>query len=527
MWDRDKAASALGSAFWAFLSRFPRLTTIQAEAMPKIFAGEGVVVIAPSASGKTEAALAPLCRRLELSGKGGMILYVVPTRALANDLEVRAKGPCDTLGLRLVVRTGDRPKALRGKEPPEILVTTPESLDSLLCRWPEGFSNLFALVIDEAHLLYQTPRGDHMGILVRRLLRWHTKERPQMLALSATIGDPEGLSLRLFGERLTVVRAGTFRPITVIFANKLAEGLFNVRSSGLSKVLVFCNTRKDVEKTAAYIRNLQMWLPERVACHHASLSRREREDVEAAFRWWKDGVIVCTPTLEVGVDIGDVDAVVLFGAPENVEAFYQRVGRGCRRKSGMLAVCVPLNDMDRHKFMLLVEQIRNGTFVREQWRPDLGVAVQQVFSILFGKTTGVSIREIVDILAPIAPEPVLREIIQHLMEADFVTYGFGDRIMATTKLMDMGEKGKIHSNIEDAAEIEVRDEDSGKLLGTVSSSCGTGDTIALAGKQWTIVRQSGKTLFARPTSVGVLPDKLFGAKTSRSPFGRYLPHSLQ
>ncbi len=208
--------AALGRAFHAFLGRFPRLTDLQAEALPVVHGGRDAVVVGPAASGKTEAALTPLCERLASGPRGGGVgvLYVVPTRALANDTEVRVRDGCEALGLRLVIRTGDRPAALKPGDRADLLVTTPESLDSLLCRWPQGFCGVVAVVVDEAHLLDHTVRGDQMGVLVRRLLRWYlTGGRPQMVALSATIADPAGLGRRLFG--------GESAPASAILADEL------------------------------------------------------------------------------------------------------------------------------------------------------------------------------------------------------------------------------------------------------------------------------------------------------------------
>ena len=135
--ERQAVKTALPRAFGPFLSRFPAPTAIQLAAIPPLAKGMDAVVVAPAASGKTEAVLAPLCERLldDRAGAPG-IVYVVPTRALSNDLELRIAEPCGGLGLRVVVRTGDRPADIAGAEA-DVLVTTPESLDSLLCRHAE------------------------------------------------------------------------------------------------------------------------------------------------------------------------------------------------------------------------------------------------------------------------------------------------------------------------------------------------------------------------------------------------------
>ncbi len=522
--------AALGRAFYAFLGRFARLTDLQAEALPVVHARRDAVIVGPAASGKTEAALTPLCARLAGGPprEGTGILYVVPTRALANDTEVRVRDGCAALDLRLVIRTGDRPAPLKPGDHADLLVTTPESLDSLLCRWPEGFGSLEAVVVDEAHLLDHTVRGDQMGVLVRRLLRWHCpRSRPQMLALSATIADPEGLGHRLFSGEVVVVRAGQARPMEVVFASGIREALREVRARDLTKVLVFCNTRREAEATAERVRKNGPWPAERVAVHHGSLSRREREEVEHAFRWWGAGVLVCTSTLEVGVDIGDVDAVVLVGAPDGVEAFYQRVGRGCRRKTGMLAVCVPTGEQDFARFQAVIAAARSGTLHPTPWQPDLGVAVQQVFSTLFGRREGVAREDLLDLLAPLATREALRAIVDHLVALGFLEPAPRGRLIATTTLMDLGERGGIHSNLHDRGPIEVRDALSGRPLGEVTVSVAPGQSLALGGRAWRVLRREGRTLLVEPAGAEVPQGSPFGRDPPRSPFSRYLPPEMR
>lgn len=523
--------AALGRAFHAFLGRFPRLTDLQAEALPVVHGGRDAIVVGPAASGKTEAALTPLCERLASAPprEGVGVLYVVPTRALANDTEVRVRDGCEALGQRLLIRTGDRPVALKAGDRADVLVTTPESLDSLLCRWPQGFGGTLAVVVDEAHLLDHTVRGDQMGVLVRRLLKWHVAKghRPQMVALSATIADPEGLGRRLFGGEVAVVRAGRARPMEIRFAKNVPAALREARARDLTKVLVFCNSRREVEITAARVREECPWPPQRVAVHHGSLSRREREEVERAFRWWGVGVLVCTMTLEVGVDIGDVDAVVLFGAPDGVEAFYQRVGRGCRRKAGMLALCVAKDEEDRAAFERIIGDIQAGILYPEAWIPDPAVAVQQVFSILFGRRQGVAREDLLDLLAPLAPREVLDAILSHLSAQGFLEPAPGGRLLATTALMDLGERGTIHSNLADSGAMEVRDAVTGRPIGEVSLAVNPGEALSLAGRTWRVVRRQRHTLFVEPASPGALQRSLFGRPPSRSPFARFLPPELR
>ncbi|HOU52841.1 MAG TPA: helicase-related protein [Myxococcota bacterium] len=127
----------------------------------------------------------------------------------------------------------------------------------------------------------------------------------------------------------------------IVYAGDPVAATRLMREHGLAKAIGFCNSRRRVEDLARGLAAMPAWPPERVMVHHASLSRREREDAERAFRRFEAGLLVCTTALEQGVDIGDVDAVVLVGASDSVASFQQCVGRSCRRASGLLAICVP------------------------------------------------------------------------------------------------------------------------------------------------------------------------------------------
>lgn len=527
VFDRQAALEAMPRAFGPFLGRFGTLTDIQAMAIPRILEGRNLVVTAPAAAGKTETVLAPLCERLlqRRNGAGIGILYVVPTRALSNDIELRAQGSAVTLGLELVVRTGDRPAPVSDRGI-DILVTTPESFDSLLCRHPSVFEDLRALVIDEAHLLDSNARGDQLRILVRRLGRLRQSAPPQMIAMSATVAEPDALGLRMFGEPTMVVSSDKQRPILLESVMTIGTAIREIRACGLTKVIVFGNSRKRVEEVGALIAKRGPWPQERVMVHHASLSRREREDVEKAFKRFEAGIMVATTTMEQGIDIGDVDAVVLVGAPDTAAGFYQRVGRGCRRQAGMRVWCVPEDDDDAAKFDLLLEQVRSGRLEPRRYLPDLSVVVQQTFSILFGTRRGIKRKELVDIISVLAPPPVVERILAHLQDDGLVNTLAQDVMQATTKLMDMGEAGRIHSNIADSNTVNLIDETTGRFLGSVSKGVATGDAVALGGRTWQVTGgQHGSLTVARGS--GDAPTVHFGKQLEEGAFARFLPEELR
>jgi ATP-dependent helicase Lhr and Lhr-like helicase len=317
------------------------LRPVQGETIPAILDGATTVVVAPTAGGKTEAAVLPLISRvLEQGLAPTSILYVAPLRALLNDLGLRIGAITGHLGLTTAVWHGDVRQRERNRiasSPPDILLTTPESLEVLLSLTSEVRRGLLetvrAVVVDEVHLFYGSDRGTHALALIERLQSW-TRHDLQRIALSATLGNPEDLA-RWF-------RGSSDRPVVLarIRATEERAELFDVRYRGsktdvareletfaAEKVLAFCRTRADVEEIAAAIatRGLPAWP------HHSALSRDSREASERAFRDARRGVLVATSTLELGIDIGDLDRVVQVDAPATVAAMLQRLGRSVRR----------------------------------------------------------------------------------------------------------------------------------------------------------------------------------------------------
>jgi ATP-dependent Lhr-like helicase len=479
------ARQAFPRSLGAFLGRFGGLTPVQAAAFPVVASGRDCVVVAAAASGKTEAALVPLCERLvtHRDGAGIRLLYLVPTRALANDLELRGRGPVETLSLTFGVRTGERP-TLPADGGPDVLVTTPESLDSMLCRKPERFGDLAAVVLDEAHLLDGNYRGDQVRILIRRLNRWHCRRRPQLLAMSATIGDPAGLGARFFGTEPAVVRAGGERPVTVRIEEDLDRAVRHMRQAGLIKVIAFCNSRALVEDTARRLAS-GPWPASRIVVHHASLSRREREDVEEAFHRWEAGILVATTTMELGIDIGDVDAVLLVEPPLDVASFRQRVGRGCRRRAGMTAVCVPLAPVQRGVFEAQARAVAAGEHPEDPYVPDLSVLVQQTFSVLYGRSFGVPRRELVDLISVVGGPPFAERVIDHLLSEGHVEVRSAGRLVLSSAIMDLGQRGRIHSNIADEKAIRIVDDATGRAIGAVGAASPDG-VVTLGGRSWKV-----------------------------------------
>jgi ATP-dependent Lhr-like helicase len=326
------------------------LRPTQLAAIEPILAGENVLLLAPTAGGKTEAGIFPILSRiLDERWDNLSVLYVSPLRALLNNIEPRIQRYAAMVGRRAMLWHGDVTGSKRRqilREPPDILLTTPESLEAMLISTRVAHRDLFlalqAVVIDELHAFAGDDRGWHLLALLGRLER--VCDRPlQRIGLSATIGNPN-----------TVLEwLGRGRPGRVVGAtSQRSEGDVHIDYVGslenAAKViarlyqgerrLIFCDSRARVEALATSLRVAGV----RTFVSHSSLGADERRSAEAAFAAEPDCVIVATSTLELGLDVGDLDRVVQIDSPVTVSSFLQRMGRtgrrpGSRRNCLMLA----------------------------------------------------------------------------------------------------------------------------------------------------------------------------------------------
>ena len=328
-------------------------TPPQVQAWPLVARGEDVLVVAPTGSGKTEAALLPLLSRLvsEGHGEGISLLYITPMRALNRDMLKRLQTWCARLGLSVDIRHGDTPQAQRARQsahPPDVMVTTPETLQAILPgrRMRENLSHLKAVVVDELHNLVESKRGVQLCVGLQRLRKVSPKF--QLVALSATVGTPEVAARFLFGEgKRTIVRAEAPKEFAYAIeypvpdsstqsaaketysAPDLAARLSRINSliESHTSTLIFVNSRTVAEMLGEKLARLR----NDVGVHHGSLPREERERVEQAFKSGALRALVCTSTLELGIDIGSVDLVVQYMSPRQVTSLVQRVGRSGHR----------------------------------------------------------------------------------------------------------------------------------------------------------------------------------------------------
>lgn len=323
------------------------LRPTQLAAIDPILDGRNALLLAPTAGGKTEAAAFPVLSRMLTERWDGLsILYVCPLRALLNNLEPRLRHYAGLVGRSVGLWHGDIGLGVRRRmlrQPPDILLTTPESLEAMLISRRVDhrvlFAGLRALVVDELHAFAGDDRGWHLLAVAERLAR--IAGRPiQRIGLSATVGNPEDLLAWLTrGEEGAVVG----QPSPPAGGDVMLDHIGSLENAAtvLSRIyrgekrLVFCDSRSKVERLAALLRTTGV----RTFVSHSSLGIDERRRSEDAFATGEDCVIVATSTLELGIDVGDLDRVIQIDAPSTVSSFLQRMGRTGRRP-GSLRNCL-------------------------------------------------------------------------------------------------------------------------------------------------------------------------------------------
>jgi len=318
------------------------LRPLQQESISQILARRHAILLAPTAGGKTEAAVFPvLSQMLTENWIGLSVLYLCPIKALLNNLDVRLSGYCNLVGRRSGIWHGDISDAEKRsvlREAPDCLLTTPESLEVMLVsrRTDEEalFKNLRVVIVDEIHSFAGDDRGWHLLALLERLTKIAGREI-QRIGLSATIGNPDGLldwlSGHCHGERVVIAPEATSRAkaeVELDFVGNLDNAAIVIsRLHRGEKRLVFSDSRSRAEQLAARLQacGVQTYVS------HSSLSAEERRRAELAFTEGSDCVIVATSTLELGIDVGDLDRVIQIDAPTTVSSFLQRMGRTGRR----------------------------------------------------------------------------------------------------------------------------------------------------------------------------------------------------
>jgi ATP-dependent helicase Lhr and Lhr-like helicase len=347
-----------------FLSQFSAPSEVQCQAWPAIQAGQSTLIAAPTGSGKTLAAFLAVIDQLVKQGLNStlpdqcQVLYVSPLKALSNDIHKNLDQPLSGIGIALLeaalpgvviraqTRTGDTSQVERAamkRFPPHILVTTPESLFILLTSVSgrEMLKTVRTVIVDEIHALAGNKRGSHLMLSLERLVQL-TGQSPVRIGLSATQKPLTVIADFLVGDRnepCTIIDTGharqrdlsvevTSSPLEAVMANEVWTEIYDRLEQLIAAhrtTLIFVNTRRLAERAAAALADRLG--EEAVTAHHGSLAKEHRLSAEHRLKQGQLKALVATASLELGIDIGDVDLVCQLGSPHGIAAFLQRVGR--------------------------------------------------------------------------------------------------------------------------------------------------------------------------------------------------------
>jgi len=481
------------------------LREVQELSYAAVAAGNDTLVIAPTAGGKSEAALIPVMDDLLKHGRPGVAcLYLAPLKALINDQEERFSAFCIPTSLSVMKWHGDVSRGERSwkdGEPPHILMITPESLEVLLQEpaLSSALGQVRYIIVDELHAFVETERGVHMKVLLDRLDRI-AKKKIQRIGLSATTGNPgevlRWLSDNRHGEALVSVPADPqekhFRFIVEPEEAKRTAALARIVTG--KKALVFVNSRSSAEQLAqalaGRVKNLRI--------HHSSLSTETRKSAEDIFSAEGGACIICTSTLELGIDIGDLDIVVQVGPPFTVSSFLQRMGRSGRRGKAANVAWILKNPCELLSSCAIIEcaMERQTENLVPQKKP-YPVLLQQLFLYLHQKKSA-SPRQI---QAELLSHPVfssigkheLKSLLSHLIDEGYLTAD-GELLMPgneAERVFGRSNWKDLFSVISSAGEYRAVTPE-GDIIGNLDArfirSHDSGG-ISLGGHSWSVIKR--------------------------------------
>lgn len=362
---------------------FINLTSIQKYSYRAIIRKRNSLIVAPTGSGKTESAIIPVISMIKTSKihnklltKTIKCLYITPQRSLNNDLFRRIIGYATTENLTVEVRHGDTSYGKRKKiieNPPDILITTPESLAIILVneKMIPLLKDIEWVIVDEIHEILPSKRGTHLSLCLERLSLMSSSLC--RIGISATIGSMKETAKFLVGKnrKCAIFNDKVKRKYDIEI--KHLEGSINEISRFVldyvkknfsnSSVLLFTNTRDESEFIGTVLKN-QNSIP--IHIHHGSLSKESREETEGFLRSGYVGIVVCTSSLELGLDIGSIDLVIHYGSPRQVSKLIQRIGRSRHnRKISAKGLIITTNYDDLIESLAILDRVNDGSIEKQ------------------------------------------------------------------------------------------------------------------------------------------------------------------
>lgn len=427
--------------------KWNNLTPIQEETIPRLLNGDNCILIAQTAGGKTEAAFLPIISEIYKEKlKPISVIYISPIRALLNNQEFRLKKLGKIANIDAFKWHGEVDYSNKRKfkiEPKHIIATTPESLEVILMSdsydSEELFSNIRFIVIDEVHYFAENYRGTQLVSIIERI-QTYSKYDIQRIGLSATVGNPEDILDWISGSskrRKSVIKSeskGNKSKIFIRYFDEFSEDTVSCLLPELrdKKALFFCNSRTNSEMMSRILKNLGI----NAKVHHSSISKNLREISEDKLKNAPSEMcLCCTSTMELGIDVGELDVVMQLNSPSTVASFRQRMGRTGRR-SGTVShyeFCV-------NEEFFLINSIAIVELARQRWIEPAPtplsaytVLFQQLFSMIQQKF-GLKQSYLIEIVEKSnsfrnIDEEKLLDLIQYLMEKDYLEYSNGEYLI--------------------------------------------------------------------------------------------------
>ncbi|MEK0370745.1 MAG: DEAD/DEAH box helicase, partial [Nitrosopumilus sp.] len=495
---------------------FSKLTEIQKKASPIILQKKDCLVIAPTGSGKTECSVIPIFFLLKNSKKSGKIkaLYITPLRALNRDVFRRITKYAHSNGLSIEIRHGDTSQKDRRKirdDPPDILITTPETLVILLTqiKMLNALSDLEWVIIDEVHELLASERGSQLSLSIERL-ELNSKYPLTKIGLSATIGNFVEAGKFVVGtkRKCQIIRDKSLRKYDVEIkyvdgtisdvAEKIIEYVSELDLD--SPILLFTNTRGEAEFLASILKEKS---PIEIELHHGSLSKEVREETELTLREGKRSIVVCTSSLELGLDIGSVELVIHYGSPRQVSKLIQRIGRSRHNlDTSAKGLIITNNPDDEFEARAILERVKEGS-IEEQKIHDSSLDVLAHHLVGLSMQIGeIPVEKAFELVTKAYPfrNLQLEDLIDVLNLLDSNYLIFFDRTKMT--YWKKGRAFKYYfenlSTIPDILKFKVFDSVGKKIIGSldqrfVGDFGDSGNIFVLRGLQWRILNVDEKS----------------------------------
>jgi len=495
---------------------FTELTEIQRRAMPSIYQKKNILVMAPTGSGKTECAVLPIFERIRRSRRDGSIkaLYITPLRALNKDVFRRVENYARNDGLDIKIRHGDTTQAEKRKitkNPPDVLITTPETLVALLIQTAalEALKDIEWVILDEVHEMLSSERGSQLSIALERL-QHNAGTEITRIGLSATVSNAQDAAKFVAGtkRKCQIIRDKKLRKYDVErryvsgamedAADEIVRYVSDLNSK--TPVLLFANTRSEAEKLASILRKNSRYA---VEMHHGSLSKQIREETESALRAGSQAIVVCTSSLELGLDIGSVETVIHYGSPRQASKLMQRIGRS-RHVSGASAKGLIITDKinDELESRAVLKQVSDGAIERQRIHENsLDVVAHHAVGLALqlgraGVGEALSIFRMAYPFRGLTIENMI-SILEMLEENRVILFDHTRMSFVANRRAKMYHFENL-STIPDILKFRVRDSASSRIIGTldqrfVGDHGKEGDIFVLRGMQWRVLSVDEKS----------------------------------